>query len=86
MGIVNNKKQKTVKARTLKQVNKAIQKEVGNVILCKGEGYFYASSDDNEIALKLASLKTTSIYVCHLNQQSVEEWVKDVRQITCNVL
>ena len=75
-----------MKARTLKQVNKAMQKEVGNVVLCKGEGYFYVSSDDAEIGLKLASLETTSIYVCHLNQQSVEEWVKDARQITSNVL
>ena len=73
-------------ARTLKQVNKVIQKEVGNVILCKNEGYFFVSSDDDEIGLKLASLETTSIYVCYLNQQSVEEWVKDVRQIMSNVL
>jgi hypothetical protein len=73
-------------ARTLKQVNKVIQKEVGNVILCKSEGCFFVSSDDDEIGLKLASLETTSIYVCYLNQQSVEEWVKDVRQIVSNVL
>jgi hypothetical protein len=75
-----------MKARTLKQVNKTIQKKVGNVILCKSEGCFFVSSDDNKIGLKLASLETTSIYVCHLNHQSVEEWVEDVRQIVSNVL
>lgn len=75
-----------MKARTLKQVNKAIQKKIGNVILCKSEGCFFVSSDDDEIGLKLASLKSTSIYVCHLNHQSVEEWVEDVRQIVSNVL
>ena len=75
-----------MKARTLKQVNKAIQKKVGNVILCKSEGYFFVSSDDSEMGLNLASLETTSIYVCHLNHQSVEQWVEDVRQIVSNVL
>ena len=75
-----------MKARTLKQLNKVIQKEVGNIILCKSEDCFFVSSDDNGIGLKLASLETTSIYVCYLNHQSVEEWVKDVRQIVSNVL
>lgn len=73
-------------ARTLKQVNKAIQEKVGNVILRKGEGYFYVASDDYELGLKLASLEETSIYVCHLNQQSVEEWLRDVRYIVSNIL
>tara|TARA_B100000768_G_C11021062_1_gene266114 strand:- start:12 stop:239 length:228 start_codon:yes stop_codon:yes gene_type:complete len=75
-----------MRARTLKQVNKAIQKEVGNVILCKSEGYFFVTSNDDDIGLKLASLETTSIYVCHLNQQNLEDWIKDVRQIVCNDL
>lgn len=75
-----------MKARTLKQVNKKIRKQIGNVMLIKGNGYFYVSNDDDEIGLKLASLYSTSIYVCHLNQQSVEDWIKDVRQITSNVL
>jgi len=75
-----------MKARTLKQVNKAIRKKVGNVILCKSEGCFFVSSDDYDIGLKLASLETTSIYVCYLNHQSVEEWVNDVRHIVSNVL
>ena len=75
-----------MKARTLKQVKKSIQKEVGNVILCKSEGCFFVTSDDNEVGLKLASLETTSIYICYLNQQSVEEWVKNVKQIVYNVL
>lgn len=74
-----------MEARTLKQVNKAIQKKVGNVILCKSEGCFFVSSDDYEIGLKLASLETTSIYVCHLNHQSVEQWVEDIKQIVSNV-
>ena len=68
-------------ARTIKQVNKAIQKEVGNYNLVKGEGYFYVTSEDYDLSLNLSGLYTTSIYVCHLNQQSVESWIKDVKEI-----
>ncbi len=74
-------KQITMEARTIKQVNKVIQKEVGNYNLVKGEGCFYVTSEDYDLSLNLSSLYTTSIYVCHLNQQSVEAWIKDVREI-----
>jgi len=74
-------KTKTMEARTIKQVNKVIQKEVGNYNLVKGEGYFYVTSEDYDLSLNLSGLYTTSIYVCHLNQQSVEAWIKDVREI-----
>ena len=70
-----------MKARTLAQVNRAIQREVGNVTLRKGAGYFYVTSDDLSLDLKLQSQHSTSIYVCHLNQQSVEAWIADVRDI-----
>ena len=75
-----------MKARTLKQVNRAIQREVGNVTLCKGAGYFYVTSDDLSLDLKLQSQHSASIYVCHINQQSVEAWVSDVRDIAKNAL
>ena len=70
-----------MKARTLAQVNRAIQREVGNVTLRKGAGYFYVTSDDRSLDLKLQSQHSTSIYVCYLNQQSVEAWIADVRDI-----
>jgi len=73
-----------MKARTLAQVNRAIQREVGNVTLRKGAGYFYVTSDDLSLDLKLQSQHSTSIYVCHLNQQSVEAWISDVRDIAEN--
>ena len=72
-------------AKTLKQVNRAIQKEIGNVELNKGKGYFYITSEDPEIGLKLSALFSTSIFVCHLNHQSVCEWVQDVKRITNNI-
>jgi hypothetical protein len=75
-----------MKARTLKQVNSAIQREIGNVTLRKGAGYFYVSSDDLAIDLELQKQYNTSIYVCSLNQQSVEAWVADVRDIVEPIL
>jgi hypothetical protein len=75
-----------MKARTLAQVNRAIQKQVGNVMLRKGDGYFYVTSDDDQIDRALMAQYMTSIYVCHLNQQSVESWIADVQEITKNVL
>ena len=74
-----------MKARSLAQVNRAIQKQVGNVTLRKGDGYFYVTSDDDQIDRALMAQYTTSIYVCHLNQQSVEAWVDDVRDIVTQV-
>jgi hypothetical protein len=72
-------------AKTLKQVNQAIKKEIGNVELNKGYGYFYITSEDPEIGLKLSALFSNSIYVCHLKQQSVCEWIQDVKRITNNI-
>lgn len=72
-------------ARTLKQVNNKIQKVLGDYLLCKGEGYFYVCSDDPNIGLKLAGLETTSIPVCYLKHQTVDQWVSDVRGIITNL-
>jgi len=66
---------------TIKKINKELNKKLGNVCLVKSVGYFYVASEDKEIGLRLAQLDSTSIYVCHLNQQSLEEWVEDVKFI-----
>jgi hypothetical protein len=69
------------KARTLAQVNKAIQKKHPLVELVKGEGYFYIYSSDKNMGRYIASLYTSSIYVYALNQQTVEQWVADVDRL-----
>jgi hypothetical protein len=66
---------------SIKQINNRIQKQIGDVQLVKGKGYFYLTSEDEGIALYLASLYSTSIFVPHLKFQSVEEWVADVENI-----
>jgi hypothetical protein len=70
-----------IPARSLKQVNTAIKKAGLDAILCKSEGCFFVSSDNDEIGLYLSSLESTSIYVYQLNHQSVQDWVKDVSEI-----
>lgn len=68
-------------AISLKRLNEKIDKIYPVVFLVKGEGYFYITSDDNEVGLKLAGFYQTSIYVCHLNHQSEEKWIEDVKRL-----
>lgn len=69
------------KARTIAQVNKAIHKEFPHVNLAKGEGTFFLYSDDEKWGLDISGMYRNSIDICHLNQQSVEGWVDDVREL-----
>lgn len=69
------------KARTVAEVNKAIQQKFPNVILVRGTGYYYISSDDEETALKIAGFYATSIPVAYLHQQTIAQWVKDVEEL-----
>lgn len=70
-----------MKARNISQVNRALKNEGYNVLLVKGEGYFYVWSEDLKIQKSLSHLEITSIYVCYLNQQTIDEWVADVKSI-----
>ena len=49
--------------------------------LCKAKGYFYITSDDEEIANEIATWNDNAIYVYGFNQQSVEDWVRDIIDI-----
>jgi hypothetical protein len=69
---------------TFNQVNEAIQKIYPHVILVQGRGYLYITSDDDKTALKIAGMYTTSIPVAKLNHQSIEQWVKDVKDLIEN--
>lgn len=69
------------KARSIAQVNKAIHKEFPTVNLFKGEGTFFIYSEDDEMKMHIAGMYKSSIDTCHLNQQFVEGWLHDVREI-----
>lgn len=67
-----------MKRITLKQVNSAIQKKYPGLMLTKGKGYFYLYSEDDTLAYKIALIYDNNIPVCHLHQQPLETWAKDV--------
>ena len=54
---------------------------LGDILLCKGYGYFYITSDNEELANKISMLYSNSIYLNSFNQQSPEEWVEDIKYI-----
>ena len=68
-----------VKNRKLKQL---LAKEgLDKIILCKGYGYFYIASDDDEWATKIAGMYENAIYINSFNQMTPEEWVEDIKRL-----
>ena len=64
------------------KLKKLLAKEgLDKILLCKGYGYFYIASDDDEWATKLASMYENAIYMNSFNQQTPEEWVEDIKQL-----
>lgn len=61
--------QKATKARTVAQVLKAVGCD--KLDLVRGGGYLYFVYDDKARNV----WETESVYVCYLNQLSVEQWV-----------
>ena len=69
----------TVKNRKLKE---ALKKEgLENINLEKGNGYFWVWSDDEEMNLKITSLYSNSILVNSFKDQSIENWIKDIKEL-----
>ena len=52
-----------------------------NIILCKGYGYFYITSDDDEMYSVINELDNTTIYVNSFNQLTPEEWVEEIKRL-----
>ena len=51
------------------------------VLLCKGNGYYWITSDDDETYDKIQTAKEQTIYVNSFNQQAPEQWVEDVKNL-----
>lgn len=69
----------TIKNRKLKE---ALKKEgLGNINLEKGDRYFWIWSNDEEMNLKITSLYSNSILVNSFKDQSIENWVKDIKEL-----
>lgn len=69
----------SVKNRKFLKLMKAAGLE--KVLLCKGNGYYYITSDDDDTWALIDSLPETTIYVNSFNQQYPEQWVDDIKQL-----
>ena len=69
----------SVKNRKFLKLMKAAGLE--KVLLCKGNGYYWISSDDEDTWALIDSLPETTIYVNSFNQQTPEQWVEDIKQL-----
>lgn len=49
------------------------------VLLCKGNGYYWITSDDDATYDKIQTVKEQTIYVNSFNQQTPEQWVEDIK-------
>jgi hypothetical protein len=54
---------------------------LGDILLCKAYGYFYITSDNEELENKINMLHSNAIYLNSFNQQSPEEWVEDIKYL-----
>lgn len=66
---------------SLKKVNEYIQTKYPTLEIIKGKGYFYVCSDDDQMALALAGLYTTSIGVCKVSHLPLEKWMTSVESL-----
>ena len=67
--------------RTPKLTRLLNREGLGDILLCKDYGYFYITSDNEELANKISMLHSNAIYRNSFNQQSPEEWVEDIKYI-----
>ena len=62
-----------------------LMKDAGleKVILCKEkrEGYFYITSDDDDMWKTIYNLPETMIYANSFEQMSPEEWVDEIKRL-----
>ena len=51
------------------------------VLLIKGNGYYWITSDDDETYDKIQDADEQTIYVNSFNQQTPEQWVEDIKYL-----
>ena len=70
---------KVVKNHKLNKLLK--QNGLEKIQLCKGNGYFWLTSDDDETYRILSGLETTSIYTNSFSDQTPEAWVEEIKEL-----
>jgi len=68
-------------ALTIKSLNKIIGEKYPHVILAKGNGYFYLTSNNVETSEKLCQLQSTSIWVPKISILNLTQWMDEVDEI-----
>ena len=60
-----------------------LMKDAGleKVLLIKGNGYYWITSDDDETYDAIQDAEEQTIYVNSFNQQTPEQWVEDVKYL-----
>ena len=67
---------------TDKRLRKELDKRGYNTIqLVKGDGYFYWVDEDENDTHNLLLADSTSVYLCHYNQQTYLQWVDELEQL-----
>jgi hypothetical protein len=67
---------------TRKAIQKHIFEKTGiDVVLCKDNGCFYFTSDDDNVLNELVLRYTTLIYVDKINDLTLDEWLKEFIEI-----
>lgn len=77
-----NESDGSVKNRKFLKLMKAAGLE--KVLLCKGNGYYWITSDDEETWALIDSLPETTIYINSFNQQTPDKWVEDIKRLLSN--
>ena len=68
-----------VKNRKFLKLMKATGLE--KVLLIKGNGYYWITSDDDETYDEIQNASDQTIYANSFNQQTPEQWVEDVKYL-----
>lgn len=68
-----------MKKISIKQLNKIAAKD--SLELIKGHGYFYWIATTDEMHADLCMLQETSVYTCHFNQLSKDQWLEELDMI-----
>lgn len=70
-----------MKKVTLRSVNTLLALIFKDVKLIKGVGYFYIASDEDEMALYIAGLPQSGIYVYKIDTLTESEWIDSVYEL-----
>ena len=57
------------------------QNGLEKIQLCKGNGYFWLTSEDDETYGILSALETTSIYTNSFSDQTPEDWIEEIKEL-----